>query len=55
MKHMFGNNLSLALFKIPKGGLFPMHRDKQDGEAVIQLKRTPGPGFVGRGVVRGAG
>lgn len=40
MKHLFGNNLSVALFKIPKGkgGLFPKHYHKHGEEVAIQLK-----------------
>lgn len=42
MKHMFGNQLSVALFKIPagKGGQFPMHYHKHGEEVGIQLKGT---------------
>ena len=40
MKHTFGNNLSVALFKIPKGkgSQFPRHYHKHGEEIGIQLK-----------------
>jgi quercetin dioxygenase-like cupin family protein len=42
MKHMFGNQLSVALFKIPagKGAQFPMHYHKHGEEVSVQLKGT---------------
>lgn len=40
MKHTFGNDLSVALFKIAKGqgAKFPMHYHKHGEEIGIQLK-----------------
>lgn len=40
MKHMFGGNMSVALFKIPagKGAEFPLHYHKHGEEVGIQLK-----------------
>jgi quercetin dioxygenase-like cupin family protein len=40
MKHMFGNNMSVALFKIAKGqgGKFPLHYHKHGEEIGILLK-----------------
>ena len=40
MKHAFGNNLSVALFKIPKGqgGKFPQSYHRHGEEVAIQLK-----------------
>jgi quercetin dioxygenase-like cupin family protein len=40
MKHMFANDLSVALFKIPagKGSQFPKHVHKHGEEVGIQLK-----------------
>jgi quercetin dioxygenase-like cupin family protein len=42
MKHMFGRDLSVALFKIPagQGAKFPRHYHKHGEEIGIQLKGT---------------
>lgn len=42
MKHMFGRDMSIALFKIPagQGAKFPMHYHKHGEEVGIQLKGT---------------